>query len=115
MLRDGSQIHHARAVAELLLLNSELIQQRQKKIRHGRVRSDANVTSAFHLPRSAADQKNKKRIMVMLVTVAERATIKNEHVIQQSSIAFQNLLQPVEEIRQGVHMVFIQHRKLIHV
>src|SRR5581483_4422882 len=103
--RPPLQFDQPGTVPELLLLDSELVQHRQQQVRHRRVRSDTNVTPAFDLAGSAADQKYRQRIMVVLVAVAQRAPVQYQRMIEQCAVTVRRLLELIEEVGQRIDVV----------
>src|SRR5262249_28530476 len=88
----SSDLQLAGAVAKLILLNPELVQDAQRQFRHWRVCRVLQVPAAFHLAGGASHQDDGKRIMVMLVSVAEGAAVKHQRMVQKVAIAIGRLL-----------------------
>src|SRR5262249_21773625 len=103
------------AVSEFILLNSKLIKNGQHEVRHRCVCVILQVTPAFDLPGGASDEQNRERIMIVLVSIAQCAAVKNQGMIQKIAVAVRRLFELVEKVSEGADVVSIQHSELVHV
>src|SRR5438093_1406295 len=96
-------------------LNSELVQYRQQEIRHRCPVRCSNMTSALECPERAAGNKDRQWIMVVLVSVGHAAAIENHRVIEQTPVSIRGGFEFVEEVGQGLDVISIYFRKVVHV
>src|SRR5262249_9799586 len=71
-------LHHCCAVAEVIRLNIQLIQNREKQIRHGRVFRIPDVASTFQAAGSRGCKQNRQWSVIVLVGVAHSTAVQND-------------------------------------
>src|SRR5262249_36103534 len=71
------------AIAETLLANSELIEQRQKQVRHRCMRREHQVPAALQRSRGAARDQHRQWIVIVLIPIAHAAAVQHDGMIEQ--------------------------------
>src|SRR5262245_31187607 len=82
-----SNLHGSRADAELVDIAVELVGQGYHQIRNRRFLSSLNVTIAFQLAGSAANQERGEIQARVGIAFAHTATVKNQRMIQQRTVS----------------------------
>src|ERR1700722_3746681 len=95
----------ARAVAETLLLDPELVQDRQVNIGKRCARRRRDVFAADVLAIGASDQNFRQRIVVMLVAVAHVRAIQEQRMVEDGAITLLDGGQLLDEVREALHVI----------
>src|SRR5262249_47863052 len=96
-------------------MRAEFVENAQQQVRHWRMRRISQMASAFYPSRGAADQKDRQRVVIVFVSIAERAAEQNQRVVEKRAVAIRSLFELVEEVGERADVIPVQHGELIHV
>ena len=82
-----SQIDPSGAIAEILDMDSQLVEQRHIQVRHWRVFRISDVTATLDTGSSAGHQQNGEVFIKVHVAVAQSAAVHEQRVIEQGPVA----------------------------
>ena len=106
--------NRARAVAELVALYSDLLQQRQVEIRDRRFLRQHQVLAAeLHFAVPTTNQDVRHRIVVVLVTVAHVRPEHEDRVVEQCSLPVRRRCHLGEKLRELLHVPGLDFRQLV--
>ena len=106
-LNSFSDLQYSRAVSEGFFLNSQFVENRQEEIRHGGVLWISNVAPTLHPARCSARKDDGQRRMIVLVSVAHRAAVQNNRVIEQIAFSLLNRLEFLKQIGECADVVTV--------
>src|SRR5690349_14486157 len=93
------------AVAELRLLNPELVQDRQVQIRERCARGRRDILAADVLAIRAAHQDLRQRIVVVLIAVAHVRAVQEQRMIEDAALTLLRIGQLLQEVREALDVV----------
>ena len=94
-------------VAEGVFMDSQLVEHAEQQVRHWRMHGSDDVPIPLQLAAGAAQQNQRQRIVIMLISVAHAAAVKNHRMVQHRSVAFLDRRQLIDEIGKPRDMVLV--------
>src|SRR5947209_7797686 len=108
-LRKNAGIDSSGAVPDAIALHSELIEQREMKVRQWHV-FEANVPSALQIARAPTRQNKRNIQRRMRVAVRDARAEDHRHVVEQRAVSVPRRLQLFEQRSEHFHVIGVDLR-----